>query len=348
MHTVTIVRARVSYGPYDEAHALAFFKEGKILLNDLTRVDNGMSEIPFKEAVARCGWELPSQTKPWEVLGKIGLDSLFPIGKDGLKSLLRMPRTRLILIAGLAPLAALLLIRFFIYFQFALYVSVLWGMFFWSQFKTDTSSAKVGIRCFCVTAFFSTTVLLILHATNWFGTNLLNSADLMSESPSLFSRLVGFFFRAGLPEEICKAAVIFWIVRRPGAVLKPQDVVLYGLLSGFGFGINEGLNYQLGVNRASGDVDVAYVLNFLRLTSLPFLHACWCGIASYFIAYAAIAPMYRHGLWILAILIPAVIHTAYDAFCGVNCIVAFAFAALGVVLMLAYLEGAKSLRRKLM
>ena len=341
MHTVTIIRDHVLYGPYDEAHALAYFKEGKILLNDLTRIDRGMEEMSFGVAVERCGWKLPSQIKPWNVFLKMGFGSLLPFGKGRLRCLLKVPRTRLILIAGLVPLAALFFgVVGFTYFLFALYVSVLWGIFFWALFKTDTSSVKLGIRCFWVTAFISTSLLLILLSAG-----LLNLAEPLTESSSFATRFVGFFFRAGLPEEICKAAVIFWLVRRPGNVLKPQDVVLYGLLSGFGFGIHEGLLYQLGTNRELGNVDATYVFNILRLTSLPFLHACWCGIASYFIAYAAIVPMCRYGLWILAILIPAILHTAYDAAGG---LIAFGAAALGVVLMLGYLEGAKSLRRKLM
>jgi len=194
------------------------------------------------------------------------------------------------------------------------------------------------VTIICVTACLSTTLLLVLHTTNW-----LRLLDPLTESPSVLLRFVGFFGCAGLPEEICKAAVIVWLVSRPGLVLKPQDVVLYGLLSGFGFGIHEGLRYQLGLNRLLNDVDATYVLNILRLTSLPFLHACWCGISSYFIAYAAIAPMYRYGLWMLGILVPAVIHGAYDAF---NSFWALASAFVGVMLMFAYLKGAKKLRRK--
>ena len=100
------------------------------------------------------------------------------------------------------------------------------------------------------------------------------------------------------------------------------------------------------MNRALDSVDATYIYNFLRLTSLPFLHACWCGIASYFISYAAISPMSRYGLWTLAILIPTGIHSLYDTFS--NSILGLATAVLGVVLMMTYLGGAKGLRRKLL
>ena len=342
MHSVTIIRDHVMFGPYDKVHALEYFKEGKILLNDLARVDDRTEEVSFARAVAQCGWKLPSPMKPWEVVRKIGFDFLLPFGSAWADGLLTWRRGGLILLAGLIPLAALCLnVVFLIYLTLAVYVSVLWSMFFWAQFQTPSSSVKNGLICFCVTAFLSTTLLMIMHLLG-----LSEFFDPLIEDQSVLVRFIGFFGCAGLPEEICKAAVIFWIVRRPGRVLKPQDVVLYGLLSGFGFGIHEGLGYQLSINREMNDADATYILNVLRLTSLPFLHACWCGIASYFIAYAAIAPMNRYGLWLLAILIPAGIHSAYDALS--ETILGLAPAVLGVVLMITYLAGSKNLRRRLL
>ncbi len=342
MHTVTIIRDHVMFGPYDNVQALEYFKEGKILLNDLARIDNRTEEVPFAKAVAQCGWKLPPPMKPWEVVRKIGFDFLLPFEAAWADRLLMWQRGGLIVLAGLIPLAALCLnVVFLIYLMLAVYVSILWSMFFWAQFKTPSSSIKKGLICFCVTAFLSTTLLMIIHL---FG--LSEVFNPLIENQSVLVRFIGFFGCAGLPEEICKAAVIFWIVRRPGQVLKPHDVVLYGLLSGFGFGIHEGLAYQLGINRAMNNADATYVNNVLRLTSLPFLHACWCGISSYFIAYAAIAPMNRYGLWLLAILIPASIHSAYDALCG--SILGLVVAVTGVLLMMTYLAGSKSLRRRLL
>ncbi len=342
MHTVTIIREHVTFGPYDESHAIEYFSNGMILLNDLVRVDNGPEVMPFSKAVRLFGWKLPHPKNPWEVIRKIGFNLLLPIGAVRTGGFLKWHREGLIALAGLAPLAALLVdFSLVIYVMLALYVSALWSVFFWTQFKTDSSSIKLGVKSFCVTAFLSTTLLVILHSTGW-----LELIEPFTESQSLLLRFIGFFCCAGLPEEICKAAVIFWLVKRPGQILKPQDVVLYGLLSGFGFGIHEGLGYQLGVNRSLDDVDATYILNVLRLTSLPFLHACWCGTAAYFIAYAAIAPMYRHGLWMLAILIPACIHAAYDTLSG--SLLGLAVAAISVLLMMAYLAGSKDLRRKLL
>lgn len=341
-HVVTIIRGSATFGPYDEVRALAYFKNGNILLNDLTRIDGRPEIQTFEQAAAFCGWKLPSPQNPLKVIQRIGLDFLFPFLTAHEETWKKIRSQSLIAFVGLAPLIVLTLrSTLAIYLMLGLYFSVLWGLFFWTRFRTETSSFKYGALCFCVTAFLSTTALLVLHS---FG--VLKIFEPMLACDSLLLRFVGYFFRAGMPEEICKAAVIFWLIRRPGLILKPQDVVLYGLLSGFGFGIHEGLSYQLGVNRELNSVDAAYALNILRLTSLPFLHACWCGIASYFLAYGVISPMNRYGLWLLAILIPATIHAGYDA-CGLS-VLGLLFATVGVVLMLVYLEGARLLRRKLL
>lgn len=61
MHKITIIRGHDTFGPYDERRALEYFVAGRILLNDLVRIDNGTEEIPFSAAVARCGWKLRHQ-----------------------------------------------------------------------------------------------------------------------------------------------------------------------------------------------------------------------------------------------------------------------------------------------
>lgn len=100
-----------------------------------------------------------------------------------------------------------------------------------------------------------------------------------------FVPLSQFLSRAGVA--LCKAAILFWLVKRPSQLLIPQTVVFYGMMSGLGFGIYEGVNYQMNLNRTQG-IDQAYFLNIARLTSLPFLHAVWSGLVGYFISFAAL------------------------------------------------------------
>jgi RsiW-degrading membrane proteinase PrsW (M82 family) len=84
-------------------------------------------------------------------------------------------------------------------------------------------------------------------------------------------------------------------------------MLFYGLMAGLGFGIYEGINYQTSYNfrfaiDAAGYRDRAtyaaeyYLLNLIRLTTLPFLHAIWTGMAGYFIGFAAQFPRRKRGM----------------------------------------------------
>ena len=133
----------------------------------------------------------------------------------------------------------------------------------------------------------------------------------MAKSSNLVARFLGMFLGVGISEELCKAAAVYYFASRPGKVLLPQTIVLYGLISGLGFGCVEGVVYQQGVNREAA-ADVSYFLNILRMTSLPFLHAVWAGISAYFISFSMIVPSKRLGLRTVAILIPAFFHGLYN------------------------------------
>ena len=214
---------------------------------------------------------------------------------------------------GLGPAVALAVTggQSLSYWAIAFYFSSLWALFFYYLFRTKQVETWLCFTCFFVTGVVSIAILLVIqHLPPW------SFFYSMADSANLLTRSLGMLLGVAINEELCKAAVIFWLVRRPGSILMPQTVVFYGMISGLGFGIYEGVNYQQTVNREQG-VDTAYFLNIARLTSLPFLHAVWTGIAAYFIAFAALVPTKRHGLWVVAIITPAVLHAFYNI-CGWN------------------------------
>lgn len=116
------------------------------------------------------------------------------------------------------------------------------------------------------------------------------------------------------------------------------------MMSGLGFGIYEGVVYQTTVNRAQ-EIDTAYFLNVARLTSLPFLHAIWTGIAGYFISFSALYPVRRYGLWVVAIVVPALLHALYNTF-GWN-LLGMGAALMGVVLLMTYLANCVRMQKSL-
>ncbi len=338
MHTVTIERNGTMFGPYDEAQLSYYIGGNRILLNDMAHIDGAAEAVTVKMAMKRCGWRMPKAKNPLSGIRQIGLGFILPWSEIRAMQWIRERRFLFLAIIGLVPLLIVLFSGGSVtYIAIAVYFSVVWGLFFYSIFPNTAVRLKMCLVCYGCTALISTTAVVLLHA---FG--VLAVADTLADSPLFLLRFVGMFFAAGLPEELAKAAVIFWLVRRPGHICVPQTVVLYGLFSGLGFGIEEGIMYQMDINREQG-VDMAYFLNVLRLTSLPFLHAIWCGISAYFIAFSALFPMYRHSLWLLAILVPATIHALYNSL-GLFSIIPALF---GVLLFTIYLSNSKNMKQKL-
>jgi RsiW-degrading membrane proteinase PrsW (M82 family) len=89
----------------------------------------------------------------------------------------------------------------------------------------------------------------------------------------------------------------------------------------------------------------AFFMNVARLTSLPFLHAVWAGIAGYFLSFACLYPKYRLSLYFLAIAVPAVIHGLYDTL-GWS-IPGLMLTLLSVVLLMCYLKQGVNYQSKL-
>jgi RsiW-degrading membrane proteinase PrsW (M82 family) len=115
-------------------------------------------------------------------------------------------------------------------------------------------------------------------------------------------------------------------------------------MSGIGFGVFEGVVYQLTVNTQL-DYNSSFFMNIARLTCLPFLHSVWAGISAYFLAFSFLYPTNRYSLWFLAILIPAILHGLYDTLGWT--IPGLFVSYLGVTLLVIYLKNAKDFQSKI-
>ena len=192
------------------------------------------------------------------------------------------------------------------YWCLALYFAAIWALYFFQMFRTPEVNAKTAVIGFAATIFVGMPCILLAQFIP-----PLNFLHEMARSANLLPRFIGMFLGVGISEELCKAGAVYYVASRPGRILLPQTIVLYGLIAGLGFGSVEGALYQQGVNRQAS-TDVSYFLNILRLTSLPFLHAVWAGISAYFISFSMVVPSKRLGLRVVAILIPAFFHGLYN------------------------------------
>ncbi|NJK93210.1 MAG: PrsW family intramembrane metalloprotease [Blastochloris sp.] len=163
-------------------------------------------------------------------------------------------------------------------------------------------------------------------------------------SPNVFSSILGWLLLAGIVEEIIKALVLLVILKMSKERLSPETMLFYGLMSGLGFGIYEGVTYQMGQNN-SLETPLAYILNVMRLTSLPFLHAVWSGICGYLLAFAWYSSKHSRGLYVAAIGIPALLHAFHNGTSLIIPPLGLLVDFIAVVALLVYRSRAKELER---
>ncbi len=92
----------------------------------------------------------------------------------------------------------------------------------------------------------------------------------LDPSQGFLVSLLGFTLGVGLCEEMCKALPLLWIYRRSGTMTWRQ-ACLWGLASGIGFGVSEGVMYS-GDHYNGLHTGGIYVVRFVSCVAL---HAIW-------------------------------------------------------------------------
>ena len=90
--------------------------------------------------------------------------------------------------------------------------------------------------------------------------------------------MLGFTFGVGLCEELCKALPLIWHFRRK-ATLDMSGAVAWGLATGIGFGISEGIMYSSDFYNGVSTSGI-YVVRFVSCVAL---HAVWSAATAVFI-----------------------------------------------------------------
>ncbi len=338
---IIVTRNTHDYGPYDEALVARFVEEGKLLLHDKARDAVTGEEATIEDFLNLHGLhpQIKSNGSLLRQIAYIGENFIFP-HRDIVSSDLHNDRRLLILaIVGLS-LSVLMMLPIgglFVFYGISLYFATIWGMFFYAFFRTRQVKLKTTVFLFFLTQLG---VFIIFS-----GLNRLNFFYLFTHFNFPLS-IVGYVFGVGITEEFTKMLPLLYLEKRSREPILAQTLVYYGLMAGIAFGVFEGVEYQTTVN-INADYTSAFLLNIARLTSLPFMHAVWAGIAGYFVAMANLYPRYRHGLYALALVIPATLHGLYDSFVNVNYLVSLLIAFVSVILLMTYLRKTSSLREKL-
>lgn len=103
-------------------------------------------------------------------------------------------------------------------------------------------------------------------------------AAALDPANGFLASMIGFTFGVGLCEELCKALPLFWHFRRSGS-LDARGAVVWGLASGIGFGVSEGISYSHSFYNGI-DTGGVYVVRFISCVAL---HAIWSATAALFI-----------------------------------------------------------------
>ncbi len=338
----SIERNKKIHGPYDLKTISIYVNEGKILLNDKVVSVNGEYGIVkdiFKKN--RIKYKIKNNGNILKQIKSFGFNLLLPKKSLSFSTLKSDQKLLILSLIGLAPAFLIKLSGSGIltFYAIALYFSIIWALFFYTIFKTLQVSIPKSIII-----FFSVQVLIFI-SIDLLRINEINPFyELLNENNSFIEQLIGYIFGVGVFEELIKIFPVFIIVRYSKEPLLPQTVVFYGLISGIGFGVFEGVIYQLTVN-SKLDYGTGFFLNIARLTSLPFLHAIWTAISAYFISFSFLYPTNRYSLRLLAILIPAILHGVYDVFTW--SLPGLFISYLGVALLIIYLKNSKDFQNRI-
>lgn len=118
-------------------------------------------------------------------------------------------------------------------------------------------------------------------------------------SSGITLRVLAMVAMIGLFEELAKLAPLIWRIRRLGP-LDWQQACRWGLASGTGFGVAEGVIYAEQFYNGVSAID-AYIVRFI---SCVVLHAVWTASAALCLCFCGSA--------IRAVFVPAVLHAIYD------------------------------------
>jgi RsiW-degrading membrane proteinase PrsW (M82 family) len=136
----------------------------------------------------------------------------------------------------------------------------------------------------------------------------------MDPSNGFFLSFFGFTFGVGLCEEMCKGLALLYHFKSGKGTLDWRGACVWGLACGVGFGVSEGISYSSDSYNGIYGLDI-YLIRFISCVALHAIWSAAVGISLYrhrdqLRATATFGSMM--GVTIKAIIVPMVLHGAYD------------------------------------
>src|SRR5579863_8264779 len=282
------------------------------------------------------------------------VDALFPFRRWADGRIWSGPIVRAVLFFALFPLALSAFFGSDVSVQDAawalgLYFALLWG---WVIFAIARPANVQWPRLLGIAAF---TILIGIPIDL-----LVQQFPIISQLYSQTDNGIGIgvllgYLCVGIVEESVKQLPIWWLALRARVLTSPRETAFYAAMSGLAFGLSEAVTYSLGyanqtiqgIYQGSNGEGNFIVSEFLRLISLPFLHAMFAAIAGYFVGLAIASPSRRSALVITGVAVAATVHGLYDTMSGWSPWLALGVAGVAVLLFVGYLSTAESLSESL-
>ena len=311
-----IRRNTKEYGPLSAEKVKVGCISGKIHLLDLIRHENTQKYIPVNEFLELNNIQIQQEEEQLSdvFFNFFKLQTVFinPFKYIGLN---HKDNTVLYIFLAiiLIPFMGLLTrqIPLFSYCVFGFYFASIWALILYKVIGTKQTDLKKSLSIGLLTIIASIIVITLFHQTSiWTEfTKFINSDNFVV-------RFIGMLVGVSLLEEGLKQVFVYITINKGKEITLPRTAIFYGMIAGLAFGIFEGVEYQVGLNKTL-NTDDNYFLNIIRLTSLPFFHAIWAGIGGYFASLSFLELKYKYSFRLMGLFIPATLHALYNTF-GLN------------------------------
>jgi len=329
-----IKRNTKEYGPFSADKVKEGCDSGNIILRDLIRHENTQKYITIAEFLKLNNIQIfQTEEQIDEVFFNIfKLQSVFINPFKYLNSSIKENAIIYILLAiVLIPVLALYTsgVPMLSYSIYGLYFASIWGLILYKIIATKQTDLKIILMISITTILSSIFSIELFHQTS-----IWSVFSKLIYSNNIILKFLAMLFGVAILEEALKQVFVYVTIIRDKKVILPRTTILYGMIAGLSFGIFEGIEYQMNLNK-SFSVDVNYFTNIIRITSLPFFHAIWAGIGAYFISLSFIELKYKYSFRIMGLFIPALLHALYNTF-GLN-VFGIAIIILSSILLTVYL-----------
>jgi RsiW-degrading membrane proteinase PrsW (M82 family) len=228
---------------------------------------------------------------------------------------------------------------------YATFFAVLWLLVLYLCMKPGRLEYRLLASTAGFTAIAGITLVLLLQRVPPF--NLLYQS---SEQPNILLSLIGNIFGVGLLEECCKALPVYLMVFRTKREYPPLMYAYVGAVSGLAFGVVEAGHYTVKVTgqiQTLASIPIFLLTIFLRLITLPLLHACWSATSCYFMGLAYLNQRTTRALFFIGLGIPVLLHGLYDTFADISELVDIVLVLISLLLFIAYVQTGNMISRRL-